>query len=117
MDKNKELNVRTTLMQSKEWREVISKLKELKVDNQTKNYVIVYKKENQRKDWDFKFNKVEYVEETKNFIFTSFKVNQDCSLSDEITSREVLLDIEIIELKIIDKPVLEETNILDYCLF
>ncbi len=117
MDKNKELNVRTTLMQSKEWREVISKLKELEIDNQSKDYVIVYEKENQKRDTKFKFNKIEYIKETLSFIFTSFRVNPDCSLSDEITSREVLLDIEIIELKIIDKPVVEETNILDYCLF
>jgi len=117
MDKNKELSIMTTLMQSKEWRDVISKLKELEIDNKNKNYVIVYKKENQRKDRDFKFNKVEYVEETKNFIFTSFKVNQDCSLSDEVTSREVLSVIEIIDLKISNKPVLEEINLLDYCLF
>jgi len=104
MDKYKELSIRLSLMNVKEWVKAIGTLKTLEFDNKKKDYRVIYKKENQRKNREFEFHKVEYVEETYTFIFTSFSTSfEDGSLMDEVRSREVLLAIEIIDLKIEDK--------------
>lgn len=104
MDKYKELNTRLTLMNSKEWVNAIGTLKTLENDNEKKDYTVVYKKENQKKDRQFIFHKVEYAEERCTFIFTRIMTAyEDGSLTDEVSSREVLMDIEIIDLKIEDK--------------
>lgn len=104
MDKNKELRIRLTLMNVKEWVQAISALRTLEVNNENKDYTVIYKKENQRKNRKFQFHKVEYVEETNTFIFTSFITSwEDGSLTDEVNSREILMDIEIVDLKIEDK--------------
>ncbi|HDI3121662.1 hypothetical protein FDA77_00975 [Clostridium botulinum] len=103
MKKDKELTIRLTLMNSKEWVQTINTLKTLQIDNENKDYTVVYKKENQRKNREFTFHKVEYVEETKGFIFTSFELSDEDSLTDEMDSRETLMDIEIVKIRIEDK--------------
>ncbi|WP_102400476.1 hypothetical protein [Haloimpatiens massiliensis] len=104
MDKNKELNTRVTLMNNKEWVHAISTLKTLKLDNKNKDYTIIYKKENQRKNREFTFHEVQYIEKTNSFIFTRFNEScKDATLTDEVNSKEVLMDIEIIDLEIQDK--------------
>lgn len=104
MGKYKELNMRLSLLNIKEWVCAISALKTLEFDNEKKDYTVVYKKENQRKNREFAFHKVEYVQATYTFIFTSFNTSyEDGSLTDEVSSREVLMDIEIIDFKIEDK--------------
>lgn len=106
MDKYKELDTRISLMNSREWVHSINMLKtlEIEIDNENKDYTVIYKKENQRKNREFRFNKVEYVEENNSFIFISFQTDdEDEKLTDEIDSREVLMDIEIIDLTVEDK--------------
>ncbi|MCB2297066.1 hypothetical protein [Clostridium tagluense] len=103
MDKYKEMRIRLTLMNDKNWVKAIGTLKTLEFDNEKKDYTVVYKKEKQRKNSNFRFNKVEYVEETYTFIFTNFKSGEDGLLTEKVNSREVIMDIEIIDFKIEDK--------------
>ncbi|MBW9170754.1 hypothetical protein K2F43_05980 [Clostridium estertheticum] len=104
MDKYKELSMRLSLRNTKEWAKAINTLKTLEFDNKKKEYTVIYKKENQRKNREFEFHKAEYVEKAYTFIFTSFSPSdEDGSLTDEVYSREVLLEVEIVDLKIEEK--------------
>ena len=113
MSKYKESNKRATLMNDKVWVETINDLKLLKIDNENKEYTVIYKEKEQRKNREFQFHKVDFVSDTNSFIFTSFvERGEDGSLTHEVEDREVLMDIEIVNFKIEDKE-----DVSGYCFF
>lgn len=97
MDKYKEGQLRLTKMQDANWVKTINKLKTLGCDAKDKEYCVFYKENNQGEQKKYPFNAVQYVEETKRFIFTKFNTNSlDYNeILDTVDSTEVLLDIEI----------------------
>ncbi|APM37794.1 hypothetical protein [Clostridium kluyveri] len=90
MDKYREEQLRLTKMQDDDWVKTITELKTLGSNAKGKGYCVFYKENNQGEQKEYSFNAVQYVEETKNFIFTKF--NRD---RDSVDSRVVLIDVEI----------------------
>lgn len=86
MDKYREEQLRLTKMQDDDWVKTITELKTLGSNAKGKEYCVFYKENNQGEQKEYSFNAVQYVEETKNFIFTKFNKDRD---------RVVLLDVEI----------------------
>lgn len=97
MDKYKERELRVTRMQDANWVKTITELKTLGYNARDKEYYVVYKKNNRGKSKKYYFDEVQYVEETKSFIFTEFNRNSmdRSEILDTVDSKEVLLDIEI----------------------
>lgn len=80
-----------TLLHNPKWVKKISDLKELKVEEyENKNFYIIYRKDNQKQERKEQFYTLQYVEETKSFIFDDGKL--------------VLKIIDIIDFEINDKP-------------
>lgn len=92
MDKYREEQLRLTKMQDAEWVKTINELKTLEFDAKSKGYCVFYKENNQGEQKEYSFNAVQYVEQTKNFIFTKFNRDRD---RDSVDSRVVLIDVEI----------------------
>lgn len=90
MDKYREEQLRVTKKHDTEWVKTITELKTLGCDTKDKEYCVFYKENNQGEQQKYPFNAVQYVEETKRFIFTKFNTNRD-----SVDSRVVLLDVEI----------------------
>lgn len=86
MDKYREEQLRLTKMQDAEWVKTINELKTLEFDAKSKGYCVFYKENNQGEQQKYPFNAVQYVEETKSFIFIKCDKDRD---------RVVLLDVEI----------------------
>lgn len=84
----KETQKRLTLMQISNWRSAIAQLKQFK-PLEDKDYQIIYRKDNQKKERNETFEKVQYVEETYSFVFNDGYL--------------VLKDVDIIDIHISDK--------------
>lgn len=75
MDKYREEQLRVTKKHDTEWVKTITELKTLGCNARDKEYYVVYKKNNRGKSKKYYFDEVQYVEETKSFIFTKFNRN------------------------------------------
>ncbi|MGX2959482.1 hypothetical protein JNUCC23_09465 [Peribacillus sp. JNUCC 23] len=109
----KDMEKRVTLMQDKNWVKTIGDLKKFTYDD-TKNFSVKYREEKQRKDRTFSFHSVDYVEENYTFIFTTFVTSfENSELTDEVRTRLVLKDIDIISFRDTDKPNLDDFFMFD----
>lgn len=97
-------------MNDKEWLESLKKLMDFQY-NDDYDYSVNYREDKQRKDRNFSFHKVQSVEETNSFIFTSFPIDWITGELeiDKVDNRLVLKDIEIIKININKK-----TDYTDY---
>lgn len=87
-------------MHDKNWIKTISDLKKLNdtsFDFEKNEYIVTYKEQKQRNNRAFSFHAVQYIDETKMFIFTMF--DSDCmtgELKEGVSDRIEIFDIEII---------------------
>ena len=84
----KDIQKRTSLMQVAKWCSVIAQLKQFK-PLENKDYKIVYRNDNHRKDRSESFEKVQYIEDTHSFVFNDGYL--------------FLKDIDIIDINVSDK--------------
>lgn len=86
-----------SLMHDKNWVKTISELKNLDIDNENFAYKVTYKQESQRKNRTSYFHSVQYIEETKMFIFTTYESDFETGkLTDKVRDRYELHIVEVI---------------------
>ncbi|MED4567953.1 hypothetical protein P9302_00415 [Brevibacillus agri] len=104
VNKHKEMEKLVTLMNDKEWVKTISALKEFEYDGNY-NYKVVYREGTQRKNSSFIFHKLQFVEETNSFIFTSCMTDfKSGKISNEVRDKIVLKVVDIIKFEANKKP-------------
>lgn len=107
----KEMEKRLSLMHDSEWVKSINQLKTFVYDPNYK-YKILYREKQQKKNRTFYFQKVQFIEETKSFIFTRYLEDwENGKLTDEVRDKIVLKETDIIKYEISDKKEFDLTSL------